>query len=140
MSNKHWKLDTDNNNVAWLTLDQADTGTNVLSSEVMQELHNRLNELEAQKPLALIIKSAKKSGFIAGADISMFETFDTPEQAYEMVRNGQGIMDQIENLPFPTVAQINGFALGGGLELALACDYRVMTDSSKAVLGFQKLN
>ena len=139
MNNTHWNLETDNNNVAWLTLDQAGTSTNVLTSEVMQELHNKLNELEAQKPLALVIKSAKKGGFIAGADITMFETFNTSEEAYEMVRNGQGIMDQVENLSFPTIAQINGFALGGGFELALACDYRVMTDSPKAVLGFPEV-
>ena len=139
MTNKHWNLETDNNNIAWLTLDQVGSGTNVLSSEVMQELHLRLNELAANKPLALIIKSAKKSGFIAGADISMFETFNSSEEAFEMVRNGQGIMDQVENLPFPTVAQINGFALGGGLELTLACDYRVMTDNVKAVLGFPEV-
>jgi len=136
---KHWNLNTDNNNIAWLTLDQANTSTNVLSGEVMQELHDALNQLEAQKPLALIIKSAKKSGFIAGADISMFETFNNSDDAFKMVRNGQGIMDQIEGLNFPTVAQINGFALGGGLELALACDYRVMTDNSKAVLGFPEV-
>ncbi|MBT8141520.1 MAG: crotonase [Gammaproteobacteria bacterium] len=139
MSNQHWFLETDANNVAWLSFDKANTGTNVLSQEVMQELHERLNELQTNKPKALIIRSAKNSGFIAGADITEFETMQSPDAAFEMVRQGQQIMDQIEDLPFPTVAMINGFALGGGLELALACDYRVMTNDTKAVLGFPEV-
>lgn len=139
MSTKHWSLDTDSNKVAWLTIDKADASTNVLSSEVMQELHTCLNEVSAQKPLALIIRSGKKNGFVAGADITEFEKLSTPDEAYPMVRQGQQVMDQIEQLPFPSIAMINGFALGGGLELALACDYRIISDNPKTILGLPEV-
>jgi len=139
MSTQHWSLETDQNNVAWLTIDKHDSAANVLSSEVMQQLHNHIDAITEQSPNALVIRSGKSSGFIAGADITEFESLETSEQAYTMIRQGQQVMDQIEDLPFPTIALINGFALGGGLELALACDYRIMTDNPKAVLGFPEV-
>lgn len=139
MNNKHWTLKTDQNNICWLTIDKQGASTNVLSPDVMEELHNKLTEIAAIKPLALIIRSGKKNGFVAGADISEFEKLNTPEEAFPMVRQGQQIMDQVEQLPFTTIALINGFALGGGLELALACDYRIMTDNTKATLGLPEV-
>ncbi len=136
---KNWHLERDEQDLAWLGLDKPDADANVLSSEVMGELASALDALEATPPRALIIYSAKASGLAAGADVDEFEALTGPEQAYAAIRAGQTIMDRVEALPFPTVAMINGFALGGGLELALACDYRVITDSSKTRLGLPEV-
>jgi 3-hydroxyacyl-CoA dehydrogenase/enoyl-CoA hydratase/3-hydroxybutyryl-CoA epimerase len=74
-----------------------------------------------------------------GADINEFTTIENPDQAYELIRLGQQVLDQLEALPCPTVAVINGFALGGGLELAMACDYRIAFETDKRVLGLPEV-
>ncbi|MBF8292902.1 MAG: 3-hydroxyacyl-CoA dehydrogenase / enoyl-CoA hydratase / 3-hydroxybutyryl-CoA epimerase [Steroidobacteraceae bacterium] len=135
----HWRLETDKNQVAWLTLDQQGSGTNTLGTEVMGQLDARLAEIERARPKALVIRSAKDSGFIAGADISEFTGFADAEQAYRLVRTGQQVFDRIEALSMPTAAAIQGFALGGGLELALACDYRVGADDGRLNLGLPEV-
>ena len=135
----HWRLETDQDQIAWLTIDQQGASANTLGTEVMAELDARLAEVERARPRALVIRSAKDSGFIAGADISEFTGFTDVEQAYRLVRTGQQVFDRVEALPMPTVAAINGFALGGGLELALACDYRVGADDGRLNLGFPEV-
>ena len=136
----HWQLETDSDKVAWLCLDKAGVGTNVLSSEVMIELNARIAELELSRPRAVVVCSAKRTGFVAGADITEFSALETPESAYELIRNGQLVMDRLEALPCPTIAMINGFALGGGLELALACRYRIVVEDDSARLGLPEVN
>ena len=74
-----------------------------------------------------------------GADINEFTKIENPEQAYDLIRLGQQVLDQLEALPCPTVAVINGFALGGGLELAMACDYRVALENDKRILGLPEV-
>jgi len=86
----------------------------------------------------MILTSAKR-GFIAGADIKEFVGIRTPDQAYELIRRGQQVLDKLAALPCPTIAAINGFALGGGLEVALACRYRVLVDDRSATLGFPEV-
>ncbi len=135
----HWRLETDKDQVAWLTLDQQGSSTNTLGTGVMGELNARLAEVESASPRALVIRSAKDSGFIAGADISEFTGFTDVEQAYRLVRTGQQVFDRIEALPMPTAAALHGFALGGGLELALACDYRVGADDGRLNLGLPEV-
>jgi len=130
-----WTLAVDADRVALLTLDKAGSSANVLSSDVLLELNTRLEEVERTAPRALVVASAKKSGFVAGADIKEFTGLRSPDQAYSLIRRGQQVLDRLEALPFPTVAAINGFALGGGLELALACRYRVATNDPKVSLG-----
>jgi 3-hydroxyacyl-CoA dehydrogenase/enoyl-CoA hydratase/3-hydroxybutyryl-CoA epimerase len=139
MPSTHWKLETDADQVASLILDQAGTSTNVLSVPVLRELDSQLAEIERQKPRAVVVCSAKKNGFIAGADIKEFTGLRTPQQAYELIRNGQQVLDRLAALPCPTVAAINGFALGGGLELALACRLRVASDNGRVSLGFPEV-
>ena len=135
----HWRLETDKDRIAWLTLDQQGSSTNTLGSEVMGQFDASLAEIERAQPRALVIRSAKESGFVAGADIAEFTGFASPGDAYRLVRTGQQVFDRLEALPMPTAAAIHGFALGGGLELALACDYRVGADDGRLNLGLPEV-
>ena len=136
---KHWSLKRDDDGIAWLCFDKADASTNVLSRDVMTELNTVLEQVEKDLPKALVVTSGKKSGFIAGADIKEFTGLEDAEQAYEMVRAGQQVLDRLEALKCPTIALLNGFALGGGLELALACRYRIINDDPKTVIGLPEV-
>jgi 3-hydroxyacyl-CoA dehydrogenase / enoyl-CoA hydratase / 3-hydroxybutyryl-CoA epimerase len=138
-SPSHWQLDIDADGVAWLAFDRQGGSANTLGRAVMEQLDARLAEIERLRPRAVVILSAKASGFIAGADITEFTGLSDEQQAYEMVRAGQGVLDRLEALPCPTVAAIHGFALGGGLELALACRYRVAADDDRLALGLPEV-
>ena len=135
---RHWSLTVDADRIAWLTLDRTDSAANSLSREVMEALGTRLSEIELEPPRGLVIGSAK-SGFIAGADVREFAQVRTPEEGLPFVRAAHAILQRLERLPCPTVAAINGYCLGGGLELALACHYRVCVDDPKTVLGFPEV-
>ena len=135
----YWKMDRDADGVVSLTLDKPGTSANVLSSEVLVELGALLGGLAAALPRALIVRSTKPSGFIAGADIREFTAFKGPEDAFALIRAGQGVLDRLESLPCPSVAAIHGFALGGGLELALACHYRIAVNDDSLALGFPEV-
>jgi len=136
----NWLIERRDNGVAWLIFDKAETSTNVLSGHIMQELDERLRELAQNPPRALVVKSAKNNGFIAGADIKEFTTLKGPADAFELIRSGQQVLDRLDHLPFTTVAAVHGFALGGGLELALACDYIVAADAPNTSLGLPEVN
>ena len=98
-----------------------------------------MSRVAAARPKALVLRSGKASGFIAGADVKEFTTLRTPEEGLETVLAGQAVLEQFERLPCPSVAAIRGFALGGGLELALACTYRVGADDGKLSLGLPEV-
>ena len=136
---QHWRLETDADRITWLTFDLQGSSANTLGSGAMRELNDLLNQVETSGTRAVVIRSGKDSGFVAGADISEFGGFRDVEQAYQLVRTGQQVFDRIAALPIPTVAAIHGFALGGGLELALACDYRVGADDGKLNLGLPEV-
>src|SRR6266568_2989875 len=125
---KHWKLDTDRDHLAWLSFDKEGASTNTLSAEAIDEFDRVLDELQAEQPRALIIRSAKESGFIAGADVGEFTKIKDADDAMQIVRRGWNAFNKLEALPFPTLALVNGFCMGGGVELALACRYRVAVD------------
>lgn len=135
----HWRVEDDPRGVVLLTLDKADATANVLSGDVMRELSDCLDMLEARGPKGLVIRSGKAKGFIAGADIKEFTSIHSLDDAVRLVRLGQGLINRIEALPFPVVAALNGFALGGGLELAMACHHRVIVDDPKAVVGLPEV-
>ncbi len=139
MTAKHWKTDTDAEGVVWVRIDKADSNANVLSNEVMMELDALIRPFEKAPPRGLVLFSGKQNGFIMGADISEFTSIKTPEQAYEVTRLGQQLFARIEALGCPTVAAINGFALGGGLELAMSFDYRLALANKKPVLGLPEV-
>jgi 3-hydroxyacyl-CoA dehydrogenase/enoyl-CoA hydratase/3-hydroxybutyryl-CoA epimerase len=137
MSN--WTLQLDADRVAWLSADLAGSSANVLSGDMVRELAAKLTEIAALRPIGLIVQSGKASGFIAGADIKEFVQIRSPAEGFALVRAGQSVMQQLEDLPCPTVAAIRGFALGGGLELALACTYRVGADDAALSLGLPEV-
>lgn len=134
----HWNLTTDSDSVMHLTLDKQEASANSLSRAVMEELETCLDEIERCAPRGLIVASAK-AGFIAGADIKEFVGIQSPQQALAMIREGQQVLDRLAALQCPSVAAINGFALGGGLELALACRYRVVADDASITLGYPEV-
>ena len=136
---QHWKLDTDKAGIAWLCLDKADAKANVLSSEVLLEFNDVLEELAGAPPRGLVLYSGKPGSFVMGADISEFTSIKTAEKAFELTRLGQQLFDKLENLPCPTVAVINGICLGGGLEMVMACDYRVGPKVDSRILGLPEV-
>ena len=139
MSYKNWKIEIDDEDICWLHLDVAKSSTNILRSDVLDELDDIINDLAQSLPAGIIFVSDKSNGFIAGADINEFTKITTEEQAREMLVRGHTIMNKIESLPCTTVAMIDGFCLGGGMELALACTYRVMCDNKSTRVGLPEV-
>jgi 3-hydroxyacyl-CoA dehydrogenase/enoyl-CoA hydratase/3-hydroxybutyryl-CoA epimerase len=134
-----WSLEIDADRVAWLVCDTPGASTNVLSAAVLRDLAAQLADVAAKRPVGVVIRSAKADGFIAGADIKEFLKIRTPEEGYELVRAGQTVLQTLADLPCPTVAALRGFALGGGLELALACTHRVAADDAALSLGLPEV-
>ena len=124
----HWRLDRDPDGLARLTFDRAGSAVNALSADTMAELAVVLDALDAAPPAGLIIQSGKATGFIVGADVNEFATLDTPEQARGLIARGWNLFNRLAAVRYPTLALIQGHCLGGGLELALACRYRLVAD------------
>ncbi len=140
----HWQIRLDaSTRVLWLGLDVADRPIAVLSSEVLEELAQRLDEIQAgaaiDPPLGLVVYSRKESGFVAGADVAEFAQVAEPEQAEARIHQVHALFDRIESLPCPTLAMIHGVCVGGGLELALACRYRIASDDPTTRIGFPEV-
>ena len=135
----NWQVQQDNDQLAWLTLNKKDASTNTLNQSIFNELEAILNQLkQATDVKGVVIQSGKSSGFIAGAEIEQFVQLDSEEAALTLIRRGQTLFDQLEALPQPTVALIDGFCLGGGLELALACTYRI-AEKNNTKLGLPEV-
>ena len=139
MDTKHWKLSIDSDSLAWLHFDRAGTATNTFSSEALRELGSIADHLAGMPPKGLAILSAKENGFAAGADIEEFTQLKSAEEANAFLVLGNEVFDKVERLPFPTVAMVHGFCMGGGTELALACRYRVMDDGPKTRMGLPEV-
>jgi 3-hydroxyacyl-CoA dehydrogenase/enoyl-CoA hydratase/3-hydroxybutyryl-CoA epimerase len=135
---KNWTVEFDGDKVAWLGLDKAGSSTNILSRDVIDELNDILDELGGAAVRGVVFYSAKANGFIAGADVKEFTTLTDPNMAFELIRRGQAVMDRIEMLNCPTVAMIHGFCMGGGLEMSLACKYRI-AEADSARLGLPEV-
>ncbi len=136
MQNNAFELTINDKGIGVVTFDLPGESMNVLRTDLIDEISRLLNDIEGRSDLqGLIIRSGKSSGFIAGADVSMLDKAVDQASATAIAKNGQDLFDRIENLSIPVVAAIHGVALGGGLEFALACHYRVISDSDKTVLG-----
>jgi 3-hydroxyacyl-CoA dehydrogenase/enoyl-CoA hydratase/3-hydroxybutyryl-CoA epimerase len=129
----------DDDNVAWLHFDKQDGSANVLSASVLEAFYAELIELTERAPRGLVIVSDKPNGFIAGADVREFTRLEHRDQALNAIQRGQEVFDRLAAVPFPTVALIHGFCLGGGLELALACKYRIARDDIGTRLGLPEV-
>ena len=136
----HWQTEQDDSQIIWLSLDYANGSANILTKDVLQELKEILESLLSFNATGLIVSSKKANGFCAGADIAEFTILKTREAAFKKLRFGQTVFDLIEKLPFPSLALVHGFCLGGGMELALACTYRVAEDSAKCKLGLPEVH
>jgi 3-hydroxyacyl-CoA dehydrogenase/enoyl-CoA hydratase/3-hydroxybutyryl-CoA epimerase len=135
----HWHAELDAEGIVVLGLDRAGTSVNTLSREVMDEFAEILERLALEPPKGVVIRSAKPSGFIAGADIREFESFDKQGGVLANVRRGQRVFLALSRLPCPTVAAIHGFCMGGGTELALACRARVAARDPKTRIGLPEV-
>src|ERR1700704_1764748 len=134
---RNFKLTRDSDGIAWLLFDRADASANTLSADVIEELDSVLTALESQRPAGIVIRSAKKSGFIAGADVNEFRGATDPRLVETAIGRAQAVIDRLEALKIPTVAVIHGFCLGGGLEVALACQSRIAIDGAR--FGFPEV-
>jgi 3-hydroxyacyl-CoA dehydrogenase / enoyl-CoA hydratase / 3-hydroxybutyryl-CoA epimerase len=132
-----FRLTRDADGVAWLLFDRADSSANTLSAEVIEGLDRVITELETNRPTGLVLRSAKTSGFIAGADVNEFRGASDPKQVEVAIGRAHAVIDRLEALRIPTVAVIHGFCLGGGLEVALACQMRIAI--SDARFGFPEV-
>ena len=136
---KHWTIDQRHQGIVWLGMDVEDSSTNVLSAPVLAELYQILKKLSKSPPTGIAITSNKEKGFIAGADVKEFTKITNRDQALELVQFGQTVFKLLDEMPCPTIAVINGFCMGGGLELALACDYRVALEDPKTRLSLPEV-
>lgn len=136
---KHWHLNVAEGGIAWLTFDHADSRVNTLGTETLEELHEALTQCRDGSPEGLVIRSGKADGFIAGADVKAFVELHDAGQARSLIQRAHEILLDLECLPFPSVAMIHGYCLGGGLELALACTARVATSEPETRLGFPEI-
>jgi len=137
---KHWKLSTDIDGVLWLSLDREGESANSLSLDVLSELGVIIDELEKNPPAGLVLQSAKPGTFIVGADVREFDGYNNADIASDGIDQVHRLFNRIEALTFPKVVAIDGYCLGGGLEIALAFDYRIATNVEHTRLGFPEIN
>jgi 3-hydroxyacyl-CoA dehydrogenase/enoyl-CoA hydratase/3-hydroxybutyryl-CoA epimerase len=134
---KNFKLTRDADGVAWLLFDRQGASANTLSADVLEEFDAVLAALEGQRPTGLVIRSAKTSGFIAGADVNEFRGATDTNMVEAAIGRAHAVIDRLEALRVPSVAVIHGFCLGGGLEVALACQSRIAIDGAR--FGFPEV-
>ena len=137
---QHLKFET-KGQVGVISLDYAGKSANVLSQAMLAELSQVLEMAQSDPSLSgLILLSAKKSGCVFGADIMEFETLDSADDVRALQQTAMAFLDQLERSPLISVAVIHGPALGGGFELALACDYRIALSDERIMVGFPEAN
>jgi 3-hydroxyacyl-CoA dehydrogenase / enoyl-CoA hydratase / 3-hydroxybutyryl-CoA epimerase len=141
---KHWSFVTDLEKIGWLTIHSPEGSVNTLSRAAIMELETlvaRIEDLASSDELVgVVLLSGKESGFIAGADVSEFDAMSDFSVLPEALRRTHALFARIEALKVPFVAGIHGFCLGGGLELALACHYRIAVNDDKTRIGFPEVN
>ncbi|MDZ4812841.1 MAG: 3-hydroxyacyl-CoA dehydrogenase NAD-binding domain-containing protein [Pseudomonadota bacterium] len=131
----HWKTELGTDGVLVISLDRAGEPVNALSRAVLDELEQLLERVDIEPPKGLILRSAKTAGFIAGADIGEFQRFAEKGETMDAIKRGHRVFSKLAALKIPTVAAIHGHCMGGGLEIALACRARIVSDDAKTRLG-----
>lgn len=136
---QHWQVVVEEGGIAVATLDKQGAAANALSSDVLAEFARLLDQFEAQPPKALIIRSGKAAGFVAGADIQEFSRLDTAAKGQALVARGWDLFNRLAAVRYPTLALVRGHCLGGGLELALACRYLLAVDEPSTKMGLPEV-
>src|SRR5947208_12047249 len=136
---QNWIITRADDGIATLLFDRSGATTNTLSREALAELNEALDVFDREPPKGVIVRSGKASGFIAGADITEFGELSNPDAAMALVRRGWDTFMRLADVSYPTLALIKGFCLGGGLELSLACRYRVVIDEPGTRLGLPEV-
>ena len=136
---RHFKLRRDGDGIAWLLFDREGSSANTLSADVMEEFDRVLAELENQRPAGLVIRSAKASGFIAGADVNEFRGASDPNMVEAAIGRAHAVIDRLEALRVPTIAALNGSVYGGATDLALACDFRIGVEGMRLLMPASRL-
>ena len=141
---RHWRFEVDFEGLGWLTIETPGAPVNTLGRDAIAELETLVARIEdliaSSEVIGVILLSGKESGFIAGADISEFDAMSDFSILPEALRRTHALFQRIENLKAPVVAGIHGFCLGGGLELALACRYRIAVNNEATRIGFPEIN
>ncbi|MFW6338723.1 MAG: enoyl-CoA hydratase-related protein, partial [Alkalispirochaetaceae bacterium] len=141
MERNAFTLEVDEERIATLTFDDREEKVNKLTANNLQELERVVSDLEGREDIkALILRSGKGGNFIAGADVGEIADISEESEAAEKAGAGQELLNRIEDLPFTTVAFIRGGCYGGGTELALACDFRIVSDHPKTAIGLPEVN
>lgn len=126
---KDWRFEIDFEDIAWAVFDREGESANTLGTRAMQELETIVTRMEqaaaSKEARGLVIISGKDKSFISGADIREFDNFTEEADVITAIKSATTLLDRIENLKVPTVAAVHGYCLGGGMELAMACDYRI---------------
>ncbi|GAB3513777.1 3-hydroxyacyl-CoA dehydrogenase NAD-binding domain-containing protein [Pseudoxanthomonas daejeonensis] len=135
----HWQAAQRDDGIVVLSLDRQGAPVNALSQDVLIELGDIVERLAIDPPKGVLFRSAKASGFIAGADLKEFQDFDRKGTVNDAIRRGQAVFQKVAELPCPTVAAIHGFCMGGGTELSLACDYRVASSDPSTRIGLPEV-
>lgn len=136
---RHWHTQLREDGVLVLSFDREGSPVNTFAQDVLIELDGLLERLALDPPKGLVLRSAKSSGFIAGADIKEFQTFDEKGTVGDAIRRGQQVFQRLAELPCPTVAAIHGFCMGGGTEISLACRYRVASSDPSTRIGLPEV-
>lgn len=136
---RHWHTELREDGVLVLSFDREGSPVNTFAQEVLIELDGLLERLALDPPKGLVLRSAKSSGFVAGADIKEFQSFDEKGTVGDAIRRGQQVFQRLAELPCPTVAAIHGFCMGGGTEIALACRYRVASSDASTRIGLPEV-
>ncbi len=127
------------NDIAWLTIDVKDETANVITPDLISEISSACDEIKALDVKGLIIHSGKSNGFIAGADVKKFQGITDKTIALKFIHAGQALCQKIEDLPITTLAMVQGYCMGGGLEVALACDYIVTDNKASTKLSLPEV-
>ncbi len=135
----HWQAEERPDGAIVLSFDRAGASVNTFAQDVLIELEAIVERLAIDPPKALVIRSAKASGFVAGADIKEFAEFDARGTVNDAIFRGQQVFQKLAELPCPTVAAIHGFCMGGGTELSLACRYRVASSDPSTRIGLPEV-
>jgi len=136
----HIQLERSANGIAHLIFDRHESTANIFDETTLTELNEQLASLEQSSPKGLILRSAKPSIFIAGADIKSILSNPDPSEVDRLIKLGQDVFQRLAELPFPTVAAIHGACVGGGYEITLSCDYRVASPDGSTKIGLPETN